>query len=48
MKLKCKCGHWYSPKQLQLHDCTYDYKEEQRRKVRIDNPKITAEKVMKI
>ena len=46
----CKCGHKFCQKHLNphSHNCNFDYKEMGQNKIRKENPKIVAEKIIKI
>lgn len=39
--MKCRCGKTFCIAHLGAHDCTFDYKKEQKEKLVKDNPKIT-------
>ena len=48
MNMKCKCGKILCQKHMHDHNCSYDYKEEFRKKFKNENVKIDFEKFEKI
>lgn len=46
--LECKCNKIYCIKHLHDHSCKYDYKKEQKEKIKTENPKIVNEKIQKL
>ena len=48
IKIKCKCGKLINVQRLTTHDCQFDYREEQRKKIQKNNPVVIAEKIKKI
>lgn len=48
MKGKCRCENIYCIKHIHQHNCTYDYKSLQKKKLLQENPKIISNKITKI
>ena len=50
LDFECKCGNSYCAGHRHPfdHNCTYDFKSEEIKKIRDSNPKIIAEKLIKI
>lgn len=46
--IKCRCGKVYCGKHRVKHDCQYDYKKEQQRRLEKANPLIEFNKITKI
>lgn len=44
----CKCGLMYCRGHFNDHECDFDYKKEQRRKLEQENKKIVVDKINKI
>jgi len=47
--IRCRCGHVYCGlhRYAEDHDCSYDYKKNEREELRANNPKITGEKIVR-
>jgi hypothetical protein len=47
---QCLCNHVFCKncKHAEIHDCTYDYKEDGKRKLEQENPKIVSIKIEEI
>jgi len=45
---QCKCKNMYCSMHIHKHDCTFDYKANQRKKLEENNKQVIAEKINKI
>ena len=48
LQYACKCGLIYCRYHNHFHSCTFDYKEEQRKKLEKEHPKVINDKINKI
>lgn len=48
--IECKCKNMYCIKcsKLDVHKCTFDYKTNYSAKLKVDNPIVVSEKIIKI
>lgn len=48
--LECKCSNFFCVEHLlpEKHNCTFDYKTEGKEKIKVHNPKVINDKIIKI